>query len=86
MRSLEALAEELIPCPRCEALPGEKCRTITGAKSSRHHSMRDRAVFDAWHIGNDEGMEFAVDHPEPAARMVARRRARRVSGQENTDG
>lgn len=65
---LTDLARRLIPCPRCEALPGAGCTTVTGARARYVHAPRTRPVYDAWRIGYSEGLSDTLGTAERTLR------------------
>lgn len=55
LASLDALAVKHVPCPRCHQPPGARCRTRSGARSTRVHSTRLEAIVAGWRLGYAEG-------------------------------
>jgi hypothetical protein len=50
-----------VMCARCEARPGDDCRTITGRKASIPHSARQSVVHEAFAVGFIEGALDGID-------------------------
>lgn len=54
-RDADRIAIESLVCPRCEALPGSPCRTISGGRASNVHTSRMRPLNEAWRDGYAAG-------------------------------
>lgn len=46
-----------IPCARCEALPGQPCRTINGRKATQPHASRWEPLATAYGTGYADGFD-----------------------------
>lgn len=46
-----------LSCPRCEALPGEPCKTITGHKADGPHASRWEPLATAYGRGYTDAKE-----------------------------
>lgn len=58
-------AERRLVCPRCEAQPGHRCRTLSG-KLARTHASRSNPLFDAYSAGIAAAREvYGVSSAEP---------------------
>lgn len=53
-----AIARESTMCPRCEARPGEPCRTVSGKPVGKYdHSPRVAPLLEAWRNGYRAGRD-----------------------------
>lgn len=66
MTDLNALAIELIVCPRCEARPRTACVTLSGVRATRSHSARALPVEEGWRVGYTEGLRDALERTRRA--------------------
>jgi hypothetical protein len=62
MRDLDFIAVEQVRCHviTCHANPGLPCITSSGAKATRVHEGRKRALEAAWRVGHTSGLTFAL--------------------------
>ena len=44
-----------VPCPRCEAKVGEKCKAVSGKPSTRLHRSRTYPIHRAYNLGYEDG-------------------------------
>jgi len=51
----------LVPCPRCEARPGDWCTTTTGNRRARLHGRRRSPVETAYANGYTEGFHDGTE-------------------------
>lgn len=61
-KALDALAVELVVCPRCEAKLTVECNTMSGEDAERTHSSRVHPLHLAYRMGLVDG---AASQMEP---------------------
>lgn len=61
LNHLEAVAQQITVCPRCEAGPGVPCRSVTGLPARRMHEPRIRPLRQARTAGYRQGAGDVLD-------------------------
>lgn len=80
--NIDHVAVKRIRCPRCGAMPGERCVT-SGGRPSRPHSARSEPLYAVWRDGYSDGASDLASHalgaaPDAEAWRRFTRRAERI--------